>query len=124
MDNTINYRKIGKHLRDAREQNAMTQQIVAEKLGIQTDTYGNIERGVNHINLKHLVHLCVIFNIKPGFLLDDCTPELLLQDYPKNIGGTSSREELLKLLAHCSDDLIKTIYCIAKALYDDESLRI
>ena len=41
----IDYRKIGRRLRTAREHHQMTQAQVAEILGIAENSYSNMERG-------------------------------------------------------------------------------
>lgn len=76
----INYERIGARLRKARRNKGMTQKYVAEYLDIETNSYSNWERGAQPINLKRIVELCILYDIKPGFLLNDCCPELLRLD--------------------------------------------
>ena len=59
MEVTIFAERIGKHLRAARMQHHMKQAAVAEALGMTTNSYSNIERGVERPNLQRIVELCI-----------------------------------------------------------------
>lgn len=76
----INFERIGARFREARKAKGMTQRFVAEHLDIETNSYSNLERGAQPINLKRIIELCILYGIKPGYLLDDCCPELLRID--------------------------------------------
>ena len=59
MEVTIFAERIGKHLRAVRMQHHMKQAAVAEALGMTTNSYGNIERGVERPNLQRIVEPCI-----------------------------------------------------------------
>ena len=74
---TIDYRKIGVHLKEARKANSLSQAQVAAFLHISVCAYGNLERGSQRINLTRLMQLCELLGVAPGSILADCTPRLV-----------------------------------------------
>ena len=71
----IDYRRIGRRLRAAREHNKLTQAQVAEIIGVAESSFSNMERGQQKLSLKRIIELCVLYKIKPGSVLDDCCDE-------------------------------------------------
>ncbi len=59
----LEYKVIGRHIRDARKQRNMTQEQVAEAIDISLQHYGKVERGDRHINLTRLAELSVLLNV-------------------------------------------------------------
>lgn len=121
MDIEINRKEVGRRLRKAREKRRMKQREVAEILGMEPDSYGNIERGTESPSLLRIIQLCVIFHLKPSQLLDDCCPELILQDTLTEDNPPYTRKALWELLANCSGDFIEQLYEIALVLSKHDS---
>ena len=117
----INYQRIGARLREARKAKGMTQKLVGDRLGIETNSYSNLERGAQPLNLRRIVELCVMYGIKPGYLLDDCCPELLRIDDRTPEDATDDYRALCSILETCSDKVKHTLLLIALALQDDEN---
>jgi transcriptional regulator with XRE-family HTH domain len=61
--------KIGHKIRRARELKNLSQENVAEGLGMSVNGYGRIERNEVDINIEKLVQLANIFEVKPEELL-------------------------------------------------------
>lgn len=59
---TIDYRKIGAHLRSARKAKSLSQMQFASFLHMSVNSYGNIERGIQKISLLRLFQLCKLFD--------------------------------------------------------------
>ena len=116
----INYERIGARLREARKAKGMTQKDVAEFLDIETNSYSNLERGAQPINLKRIIELCVLYGIKPGSLLDDCCPELLRIDSKTPDNATDDHKALCQILETCSDKVKHTLLMIALTLQNDD----
>ena len=116
----INYERIGARLREARKIKGMTQKYVAEYLDIETNSYSNLERGAQPINLKRIIELCVLYGIKPGYLLDDCCPELLRIDNRTPDNATDDHKVLCRILETCSDKVKHTLLMIALTLQSDD----
>ena len=119
----INYERIGARLRKARKLKGMTQKYVAEFLDIETNSYSNLERGAQPINLKRIVELCVLYGIKPGYLLDDCCPELLRIDNKMPENATDDHKALCRMLETCSEKVKHTLLLIALTLQSDDDQR-
>lgn len=62
-------KKIGKRLRESREQKKLTQAEVAIKAGISSSYYARIERGLEQPSLPVLRSLVSILRIKAGDIL-------------------------------------------------------
>ena len=116
----INYERIGARLREARKVKEMTQKYVAEYLDIETNSYSNLERGAQPINLKRIIELCVLYGIKPGYLLDDCCPELLRIDNRTPDNATDDHKALCRILETCSDKVKHILLMIAMTLQSDD----
>lgn len=65
----INYADLGKRVRQARRQRGITQEILAEQVGISASFMGHIERGTRVASLETLVALCNALECSPDFLL-------------------------------------------------------
>lgn len=56
-------------MRDLREDNDLTQQQVAEKLGTSQTMYARYERGANELPIHHLLKLCEIYDVSADYVL-------------------------------------------------------
>lgn len=65
----VNYKDMGTKVRTARKQLDMTQEKLAEKIGISASFMGHIERGSRVASLETLVALCNELHVKPEYLL-------------------------------------------------------
>lgn len=115
----IDYRKIGRRFRAAREQQHMTQAQIAELLGIAENSYSNMERGQQKLSLRRVIELCVILRVKPGTILNDCCIELINQDEIV-LSENPERLALIQLLNNCSDESIHLLNLIAHTIYEDQ----
>ena len=61
-------------LRGLREDNDLTQTQVAEVLGTSQTMYARYERGANEMPIRHLVTLCIFYNVSADYFLDT-TPD-------------------------------------------------
>ena len=102
INTTIDYRKIGVHLKEARKANSLSQAQVAAFLHISVCAYGNLERGSQRINLTRLMQLCELLGVAPGSILADCTPRLVPYKDEESQETFSLPADLLKALSACS----------------------
>lgn len=58
-----------RRIRDMREDHDMTQQQVADYLGISQTMYARYERGANELPIRHLVELCHLYHVSSDYLL-------------------------------------------------------
>lgn len=61
--------EMGKRLRELRLQCKMTQQQVADKMGVAQPVYQRFEKGVYECSYKQLCRLCEIFDVSADYLL-------------------------------------------------------
>jgi len=82
--NDIN-KKIGEKIKKAREQSGITQQKLAEMLGVARPTISQIENGERKISADELIKLSEIFDISVETLLDIKKPlEVILEKNKKH----------------------------------------
>ncbi len=65
----MDYKDLGARVRAMRRQMALTQEQLAEKIGISASFLGHIERGTRVASLETLVALCNVLNVSPVYLL-------------------------------------------------------
>lgn len=65
------YDRFGRQLRTARKDARLTQEELAERVGLTRTSITNIERGMQHISLRQLYLLAAAVGLRPGQLLPD-----------------------------------------------------
>ena len=65
----MDYKDLGARVRTIRRQQSLTQEELAEKVGISASFLGHIERGTRVASLETLVSLCNVMNTTPEYLL-------------------------------------------------------
>lgn len=100
------YSIIGKRIREARLENNLKQEELANKLEVSVAFMSRIERGSSKINLKRLTQIAEILNISPGQLLTGY-----------NIGSKDYlKEDFGALLEKCTPKQQKLIYQISEVV--------
>lgn len=56
-------------IRDLREDNNKSQKEVAKILGIQQNSYSQIENGINNLQIDHLIKLSILYNTSTDYIL-------------------------------------------------------
>ena len=116
MSSEIDYRRIGRHFRAARQQLNLKQKDVAELLGVSVKTYSNMERGAQELSLYRIIQLCQLLKLKPGYVLDDCNDELLaLETLPET--ACEAKSQLILLSSKCSDETAQLLNTIDQLIY-------
>lgn len=65
----MDYKDLGRRVRECRKQQKMTQEQLAESTGISASFLGHIERGSRVASIETLVALCNTLNVKADYLL-------------------------------------------------------
>ena len=104
VERRVDYVLIGRRLKQARKRAEMTQAKVAELIHVKTAYYSNLERGKDRINLERLIQLCIIFNILPGDLLNDCCVELLSMKSVNFTEKSADKDNIICMVTQCSND--------------------
>ena len=102
----IDYNVIGERIKLARKACNMTQETLAEKMGVSIAFLSRIERGSSQINLKRLSQICDILDTTEGAILNGVSSN----------SKTYLDSELSNVLKNCSAEKIKLIYDIAKII--------
>ena len=63
--------KIGERIRKARMLSGLSQQNIADELGLTVASYSNIERGVTDITVSRLYQLATLLNVGIYFFLEE-----------------------------------------------------
>lgn len=71
---TVNYQDLGLRVRDARKAKHLTQEQLAEKVGISSSFMGHIERGTRIASIDTLVSICNVLSVSPCLLLGAACP--------------------------------------------------
>lgn len=58
-----------KRMRDLREDSFLTQQQIADVLGISQTMYARYERGANELPIRHLMVLCDYYRVTSDYFL-------------------------------------------------------
>lgn len=104
----LDYKVIGKRIKDERVKKGYTQEYLSEQLNFTTGFLSRIERGNSEINLKRLNQICEILGIQEGTILNGVSTE----------SKSYLSEEFSNLLKNCPPDKIKLIYKIAKEIVE------
>ena len=121
MNMVIDYKRIAQHLKKARKNSMLKQHQVAEALSIIENTYSNIERAQKKPSLTRIIQLCVLYNVSPGTILNDCCDELVRMNMPQEEELSQDKKEPLLLIHKCSDSMAHQINVIAQAIYNDKN---
>ena len=118
MNIIIDYERIGQHLRTARKQRKLTQACVAENLNVTENTFSNMERSQQKMNLQRIIELCVLYGVMPGDVLNDCCSELIAMSTPVKIEESPDKAALFMLIRKCSDKTLQILNAVAHTLFD------
>ncbi|MBQ8200586.1 MAG: helix-turn-helix transcriptional regulator [Clostridia bacterium] len=66
---SVDYKDLGNRIRALRRQMSLTQEELAEQVGISASFLGHIERGSRVASLETLVGLCNVLKVTPEYLL-------------------------------------------------------
>lgn len=97
---------VGERIKQARMSKKMTQEKLAEKLGVSVTYLSRIERGSILVNLKRLSQICENLEVSEGEILNGTSKST------KNY----MNDEISNLLKNCPPDKIELIYNIAKVI--------
>ena len=119
----IDYRILGKRMRDARERLGKTQGEIADELNIIVSTYGKFERGTLKRNLERLIAICTILSIS----VQDSLRGAVKIEFSTNNSSPTHDHELLQfqnLLDQCQKpETIRTMLTICSEIAMLENVR-
>ena len=84
--------------------------------GVSVKTYSNMERAAQELSLYRIIQLCLLLKLKPGYVLDDCSDDLLaLETLPETV--CDAKIQLMLLSRKCSDETAQLLNTIDQLLY-------
>ena len=92
----INYEVIGMRIRQKRLENQLTQEKLAERLGVSGEYMSKIENGRVEVNLKRLAELSLILECPIEYLIAGCVvqaPDYKSNEFIQLLEGLSSKEK-------------------------------
>ena len=101
----MDYYKIGQRIRKIRKAHGLSQEILAEQVGISTTHMSHIETGNTKLSLPVLVDLATVLEVR--------TDELLFDGNPAERSATI--DAIIQMLDTCTTQQIKIIEAIMKA---------
>lgn len=104
----IDYKIIGKRIKQARMNKHKTQEDLAEYLEVSNSYVSRIERGTTKISLELLVKVCNHLDIEPSYVLTGSVSSS--NDYLRN--------DIVNMLKDCSSEKIKLIVEVIKPIIE------
>ena len=102
-----NLKLFGKRIKELRKQKKLTQEQLAEKIGIEIPSLSNIENGKNYPNSETIEKIAKGLNVEIF--------ELFIFEHLRKPDNKKMLQELVSILENNSK-LLKTIYTIALSL--------
>lgn len=115
LQQKINYRVIGKHMKDLRLACNMTQSNVAEKMGVGSKYYTSLETGFSKISLARFIQFLCITQGSADTILAGSHPNLPIQGM-QNMADEQNRQKFENLLNQSSMDLREVMYAVCETL--------
>lgn len=104
----INYKLLGKRIKEMRTKQNLTQENLAEQVGVSTVYISHIEIGSSKPSIETLVKICNVLNVSFDYLLSNFlyASKEYLQD------------DIANLLKNCSSDDMKLIIDMIKVIIE------
>lgn len=100
----MDYFKIGQRIRNYRKAHNLSQEELAEKIGISVTHMSHIETGNTKMSLPVFVDIANVLEVQTDDLL-----------YDKQSGRTVAIDELIKILEGCTNQQVRIVTDVAKA---------
>lgn len=103
------YTVIGRRIKNARIEQRLTQEELADKIDVSVAFMSRVERGNSRLNLKRLTQIAEILNVSPGYLLsgsNTTSKEYLKEDFRQVLDRCTPEQQ--RLIYQISDLVSKT----------------
>lgn len=98
------YSVIGRRIKNARLEQNLTQEELADKIDVSVAFMSRVERGTSQINLRRLTQIAEILKVSPGYLLTGSN--VASKEYLK--------EDFREVLEKCTPEQQRLIYQISE----------
>lgn len=79
------YPGFGRNIRRLRQARGLTQEALAQRVGMSRTTITNVEAGRQHVPLHALIWIAEALKVRPAELLPDVRPPILDQVRPQDV---------------------------------------
>ncbi|MBE5811114.1 MAG: helix-turn-helix transcriptional regulator [Clostridiales bacterium] len=100
----VDYKDLGERIRTLRRKRSLTQEELAEQVGISASFMGHIERGSRVASLETLVALCNNLKTTPQYLLSASLDDDLMNHMPSDF-SPEQRSKLSAFLRVAQDTI-------------------
>ena len=101
----VNYKDLGLRIRNLRRELHITQEELAEQIGLSASFLGHVERGSRVASLETLVALCNALHTSPQYLLAASLEDELTAHIPTSL-SPEDRAKLAAFLRLAQDALL------------------
>ena len=121
----LEYKVIGRNIRDARKQKNMTQEQVAEAIDISLQHYGKVERGDRHINLPRLAELSVLLNVPIEKLVEGSVlrTDAEFPQFQTATGNSDFLQAIQQLSKGCSESALRLMLRLCFSVADEDKTK-
>jgi len=106
----MDYKRLGKRLKEERLKKGLTQEQVAELTNLSSVFISHIETGTTKLSLATLVDICNALGTTPDFVLYDSLHES--KEYIK--------DEIANLLKDCNESSLRLITKLIKSVIEEQ----
>ena len=100
----MDYKSLGMRIRKRRKAMRMTQEELAQKLGLSLSFLGHIERGTRKASLETLVSIANVLDVSLDYLLSGSINSSVIGPMPRGL-NTQQRTALKEILSTIQDNL-------------------
>ena len=96
----MNQKNIGQKIRRARQALDLSQESVAEDLGMTKGAFSKIERGITNVPVTRLIEIAGVLKVDVAEFFESTTPKPKVEEHPKQYGFAtkSDIEELANMI--------------------------
>lgn len=115
----VNQKNIGQKIRRIRQSLDLSQENVAEDLGMTKGAFSKIERGLTNIPVTRLIEIAAVLKVDVGEFFEKETKKVKIEDHIPQYGfaNKSDIEELVKMI----QSLAKEVNVLKTAIDDLKS---
>ncbi len=99
---TINYKALGRRVRESRKAQGLTQEMLAERCDVSLSFIGHIERGTRTASIQTLVAISEALSVSLDYLLADSMTSPMGKQAPESLSG-GKRKVLREILQALTD---------------------
>lgn len=118
----VSYIRIGKNIAAERNKAGMTQEVLAEHLGLSTSHLSNIERAQRKANLSMLVEICTVLDISLERLFRGAVGNVAIYgDETPSDDDMHIKQQIMKIIDECNPKTRKRILDMCIVMTDLEN---